>query len=205
MTNFLILHGLGGSRGGHWQEWLFHELKARGERVCFPQFPDWDCPRKAVWLARLNNIMASVPENEKTVVIAHSLGCVLWFHYAAQPLRRKVRKAILVCPPSQFLNEKAIEDFFPLPDNTASLAEAADRTLIVTSSTDPFFPQSTVSQYYKYGVPCLTFPGMGHINVKSGYGPWPWIMDACLDGSLPFPDGPARIAVQETPAGRTGI
>lgn len=202
MTNFLILHGLGGSTGGHWQEWLFHELKARGERVCFPQFPDWDRPRKAIWLAQLNDVMASIPEKEKLVVIAHSLGCMLWIHYAAQCLKRKVSKAILVCPPSRFLDEEAIKDFFPLPENTSALAEGADRTLIVTSSTDPFLPKNSVSQYFEYGVPCLILPGMGHINVKSGYGPWPWMIDVCLGSTLPFSDAAGRISPEEASTGK---
>lgn len=187
MTSFLILHGLGGSTGRHWQEWLFNELKARGKRVFFPQLPDWDCPQTEIWLARLNNIMASIPENERLVVVAHSLGCALWIHYTAQSVKRKVTRAILVSPPSQYLDKEAIKSFFPLPRNQSALAETAEKTLIVASSTDLFLPKNAVSQYFDYGVPCLTLPGMGHINVESGYGPWPWMLDLCLNDTLPFP------------------
>jgi hypothetical protein len=51
MRSFLLLHGLGNRRRlGHWQRWLAEQLRARGERVCYPQFPEPDQPVLTRWL-----------------------------------------------------------------------------------------------------------------------------------------------------------
>ncbi|WP_100487503.1 RBBP9/YdeN family alpha/beta hydrolase [Sporolactobacillus pectinivorans] len=206
MTSFLILHGFGGSTDGHWQEWLSKKLDENGFKVYFPQFPDWNRPQKSVWLSALNGTMEAISNDEKLIVIAHSLGCVLWLHYAAQKTRRKVSRAVLVSPPAsspgpEMLNvffpeaserkmeaEEAVQSFYPFPDNKKTLSSAADQTVIITSTTDPFLPGDSVFDYRAYGVPILLLPNKGHINVSSGFGPWPWILNACLQGALPFPE-----------------
>lgn len=204
MTSFLILHGFGGSTDGHWQEWLSERLCEKELNVYFPQFPDWNRPRKSVWLQVLNDTMNRIPEDENLVVVAHSLGCILWLHYAAQKKRRHVNRAILVSPPSDSpgpdtLNfffpeeseqkhqaEEAIQSFYPFPADKNSLLTAADKTLIIVSTTDPFLPGSSVLNFRTYNVPIILLPDMGHINVRSGYGPWPWILEACLHRAFPF-------------------
>ncbi|RYL89790.1 alpha/beta fold hydrolase [Sporolactobacillus sp. THM7-4] len=188
MTSFLILHGLGGSGEGHWQRWLYNELKKRNKSVFFPQFSGQDRPVKEIWLEQLNHVIGSIPETDPLVVVTHSLGCILWIHYAAQAARRRVKRAILVSPPSQYLSISEIRNFFPLPETKDSLATAADKTMFVMSANDPYLPQQAVSQYFEYGVPCVILPGMGHINVESGWGPWPWILESCLIDRMPIPD-----------------
>lgn len=209
MTSFLILHGFGGSTDGHWQEWLGKELKRKGKKVYFPQFPDWNRPQKDVWLAVLKETLEAIPDHEKLVVVTHSLGCVLWFHYAALHEKRKVSRAIIVSPPArrlipgllrvffpgeperETLAEEALKSFYPVPEDESLLISAAERTLIVASSTDPFLPGDSILGYTVYGVPIVLLPDMGHINVRSGYGPWPWILDVCLcdDGFDPWTKG----------------
>ncbi|RYM04588.1 alpha/beta fold hydrolase [Sporolactobacillus sp. THM7-7] len=199
MTNFLILHGLGGSTGGHWQEWLSDQLKTRGHRVYFPQFPDWDRPDKERWLHQLKAVFSEIPENEPLSVVAHSLGCILWIHYAADAAARKVNRAILVSPPSPFRKVEAVRDFFPLPDDKGGLKRAAKKTLLVFSSDDPFLPPKDAPHYFGYGVPCMVLPEMGHINVPSGYGPWPGMLHFCLDDKLFLSDllGASQVPYEE--------
>ncbi|WP_010631296.1 RBBP9/YdeN family alpha/beta hydrolase [Sporolactobacillus vineae] len=204
VTDFLILHGFSGSTGGHWQEWLSQELEKRGLSVRFPQFPDWNKPDKSTWLSLLNKIMADIHDAGRLTVVAHSLGCVLWLHYAAQAARKKVGKVLLVSPPAvhpvpDSLNfffpetseakdqaERAIAGFYPFPSDTGSLSAAAEKTAIITSTTDPFMPGDSILDYRAYKVPVVLLPAMGHINVRSGYGPWPWMLDACLHQAFPF-------------------
>jgi predicted alpha/beta hydrolase family esterase len=204
VTDFLILHGFSGSTGGHWQEWLSQELKKRGLQVRFPQFPDWNKPDKSAWLTLLNQIMDDIHDTDRLTVVAHSLGCVLWLHYAAQASRKKVGKVLLVSPPavhpvpgslnvffpepSEVKNqaERAIDGFYPFPADTGSLSAAAEKTVIITSTTDPFMPGDSILGYRTYKVPILLLPEMGHINVRSGFGPWPWMLDVCLHHAFPF-------------------
>jgi Predicted esterase of the alpha/beta hydrolase fold len=204
VMDYLILHGFAGSTGGHWQEWLYQELNKRGFRACFPQFPDWENPDKMVWLSILNKTMDEIQDTGRLTVVTHSLGCVLWLHYAAQATRKKVGRVILVSPPAihpvpdslsfffpepsekKQQAEKAIAGFYPFPSDTRSLAEAADKTVIISSTTDPFMPDQSILEFRTYGVPIILLPAMGHINVGSGFGPWPWLLHACLHNAFPF-------------------
>ncbi|MFD0589268.1 RBBP9/YdeN family alpha/beta hydrolase [Paenibacillus sp. GCM10027627] len=182
--SFVILHGLGGSSPEHWQAWLRKELVKQGETVRFPDFPDKDQPDKTVWLNRLSNILEEIPSEEKVTVVAHSLACILWFHYAASALKRKVHRAILVAPPSPLLQYEPVETFFPIPENMEEVAKAAEKTLFVFSSSDSYCSISDASKYMDLGIPCVMLPQMGHINVASGYGSWPWIADVCLNNQV---------------------
>jgi predicted alpha/beta hydrolase family esterase len=71
--------------------------------------------------------------------------------------------------------------FFPVPENLIVTAAVAERSLFVLSSTDPYCSVEDASQYLDLGIPCVMLPKMGHINVEAGYGPWPWILDVCLN------------------------
>lgn len=208
MASYLILHGLGGSSGGHWQEWLANDLAGKGHQVLFPSLPQADAPDKVQWLDCLNELLAQVESKEKLIVVAHSLGCILWFHYAAQGRQGKVKQVILVAPPVASPDEKVLshlfaeelkrkktfesmKTFFPLPDDQEMLRKAAEHSLIIGSTTDPFLPGDRFLRYSCYKVPMLLLPDMGHINVASGYGPWHWMQDFCLELATEIPD-PAR-------------
>jgi uncharacterized protein len=181
--SFLILHGLGGSGPAHWQTWLVKELVQQGEKVYYPELPEQDQPDKGEWLKSLDSVMAGIPEEEELTVIAHSLACILWFHYASAAPVRRVKRVILVCPPSIRTDLKQVASFFPLPEELTRIGEASERTLIVQSSDDIYCPLEDIVYYQNLGVPHLTLPRMGHINVDSGHGPWPWILDLALSGS----------------------
>lgn len=55
----------------------------QGEKVDFPEFPDKDQPDKGVWLECLSAAFEEIAQDEEVIVVAHSLACILWFHYAA--------------------------------------------------------------------------------------------------------------------------
>ncbi|MNO23575.1 putative hydrolase YdeN [compost metagenome] len=179
--SFLVLYGVGGSGPDHWQRWLQQELVKQGEKVYFPDFPDKDQPDKDVWLDYLSSVFEEISQEEEVIVVAHSLACIMWFHYAASHPKRKIQRAILVAPPSPFLKYEPVMTFFPVPDNLVETATVAEKTLFVLSSTDPYCSVEDASQYLDLGIPCVMLPKMGHINVEAGYGPWPWILDVCLN------------------------
>lgn len=181
MTSYLILHGFGGSTGGHWQEWLAHELQGREKSVWFPQFTNWDHPDKTDWLAELKQTIAHIPEEEPLRVITHSLGCILWMHYAAQPNTRIAESVTLVSPPACDTKMQELRSFFPVPEGYDYLRKSARHSLLITATNDPYLPPEKWAQYAPYRVPIRILPDVGHINVSSHFGPWPWMLEHCLN------------------------
>lgn len=69
----LILHGIDGYAGIHWQEWLHNELVVLGHKAIMPTLPDADHPDRDTWLSTIQKLVAHVPTNE-LVLVGHSLG-----------------------------------------------------------------------------------------------------------------------------------
>jgi uncharacterized protein len=181
--SFLILHGLGGSGPDHWQTWLYHELTKRHYPVFYPTFSNFNSPNKKVWLEELFSAIEKIPEQQKLTVITHSLGCLLWLHYTAVQNKQIANHVILVAPPSPTIVLPEAKSFYPLPLNGNHLLSAANDTLFVHSTNDPYCSIEDSNHYSKLGVPSLEFPNMGHINTNSGHGKWPWVLEYCLNTS----------------------
>lgn len=89
MKNAIILHGITGRAGNHWQSWLHDELIKRGWKVKMPQMPLADHPDRASWLGVLKDLTEKVdPTN--LVIIGHSLGVVAALDYIEQLDEKKV-------------------------------------------------------------------------------------------------------------------
>jgi predicted alpha/beta hydrolase family esterase len=184
--NFLIIHGLNGSGPDHWQTWLSHELIEQNHQVFYPTFSNFNSPNKKVWLEELSSAIEQIPKSRSLTVITHSLGCLLWLHYASLQKKRIANQIILVAPPSPTIVLTKAKSFYPVPLNRDQLLRAADETLFVHSTNDPYCSIEDSNHYAKVGIPSLTFPDMGHINPDSGHNKWTWILDFCLNKSTVF-------------------
>ncbi|WP_066372786.1 RBBP9/YdeN family alpha/beta hydrolase [Neobacillus fumarioli] len=178
--SFLILHGLGGSGDEHWQTWLANELMKRNYHVRYPTFSNFHSPEKKVWLEELAEVIKTIPKTQPLTIITHSLGCLLWLHYTASQNQRIAKQVILVAPPSPTRVLEAAKSFFPVPLEKKHLTTAAEETLFVHSSNDPYCRLEDAKNYVNIGLPALILPNMGHINVDSGHGKWPWILKTSL-------------------------
>jgi serine hydrolase len=177
--SFLILHGLGGSGPGHWQTWLTARLRAAGERVAYPDLPDADLPSPHAWRSALQGELEALPEGE-TIVVCHSLACLLWLHHVADGGAQSTR-ALLVAPPSESADVPQITGFFPAP------LPALTGARVVCSDDDPYCPEGAATLYAEpLGVPADVIPGAGHLNLETGYGPWPAAEAWCLQGDRPL-------------------
>jgi uncharacterized protein len=173
---FVILHGLEGSGPEHWQRWLAGRLADAGEQVAFPDLPDPFEPQLARWLEALDAALAGLGEGRaQATVLCHSLSCALWLHHSVATDAR-VRRVLLVAPPSLGAGVAAIEPFFPIPLEPAAVARAAGETRLVASDNDPYCPEGAIALYGEpLGVPSELLPGAGHVNSDAGYGPWPGV------------------------------
>jgi len=178
--SFLIIHGLGGSGPDHWQTWLANELTERNNHVCYPTFSQFDFPDLEVWLKELHTAIKTIPTDHRLTVITHSLGCILWLHYAAIQTKRIAQQVILVAPPSPTIVLSEAKSFFPVPMKEQQLSRIAVDTLFVHSSNDPYCSRKDAKHYLNLSFPSIVLPNSGHINTNSGHGKWPWILERCL-------------------------
>jgi uncharacterized protein len=182
--SFLILHGYEGSGPEHWQSWLADRLRGAGERVAYPDLPAPHTPALPAWRAALRAELRML--RGELIVIAHSLACILWLHHCDAPVIGDARAArvLLVAPPSLAGAPAAIRSFFPVPLDRERVAAAAAETLLACAPDDPYCPEDAAVLYgERLALATEVLPGAGHVNVESGYGPWPAAEAWCYGAS----------------------
>jgi predicted alpha/beta hydrolase family esterase len=173
----LILHGWQGSGRDHWQTWLAGRLRAAGAHVQYPELPDCDVPCPERWAAALHREMRALAKGDgERVVIAHSLGCVLWLREAAQIRpEQRVGRVALVAPPCPGAKVAELAQFYPTGADKAAIDAAAGHTRLVCSDNDAYCPGRGAAEHWggplELAVDLL--PGAGHVNPEAGFGPWP--------------------------------
>jgi predicted alpha/beta hydrolase family esterase len=173
----IIVYGYGGSGPGHWQRWLETELQRRHAPVMFPELPDTSAPQKDAWVEALANVLAGVP-GEPVTLVCHSLGCWAVDHLFAEHGVFGVRAALLVAPPSPFLIFEPADSFFPPPRRASAWAPIAAQTLLVGGDNDEFTSPEEFEEIARtISVGCQIIPGVAHVNVDSGHGPWPFALE----------------------------
>ena len=185
MRSFLILHGLSGSPEGHWQAWLAERLREAGEHVVFPDLPECDDPCPEEWRAALDRSLGEL--RGERVVIAHSLGCLLWVRRASDADRGPLAERVLLVAPPDLDDVPAVVSFRSFEPNPERVRAAAGETRIVCSDNDPYNPGGAVATFAKpLGIPADLIPGGGHLNLDAGYGPWPAVERWALTGQADF-------------------
>lgn len=182
----VVIPGWHGSGAGHWQTWLEEQSETDGRPTIRPSFD----PERAVlseWSTALRAVLSDLPADGYDVV-AHSLGAVLWLHHVAAPVDSpRAARVLLVSPPSPRLDIPDLAEFLPPPLDVDTVRRGADGTALVGSEGDPYLPEGVAAAY---GVPLkmatTIVPGGGHINVDSGHGPWPTVLDWCRRDNLAF-------------------
>jgi uncharacterized protein len=174
---------------GHWQVLLAEALRADGRQVHEPPLPDLDTPSLPSWLATLRATLAPLSEDGFDLV-CHSLGAVLWLYHAADPAGTpSPARVALVAPPSveRSLAPAEIQSFLPPPLDVDAVRKAAGGTVLVAADNDPYCPEGAAVAYGRpLKLPVTVIPGAGHLNVESGYGPWPAMLSWCGRDNLAF-------------------
>lgn len=182
----VVVPGWNGSGEGHWQTWLEDELRAAGRETVRPEVADWDRPDLAGWLTALRTAIAPLPADGFDVV-AHSLGAVLWLHHSTDPQGPRPARVALVSPVSPTLEYPEIAEFLPPPLDVDAVRAAADGTVLVAGSDDPYLPEGVAAAY---GVPLKMATTIvedgGHLNTDAGYGEWPAMLSWCNRDNLAF-------------------
>ena len=196
MADVLIIPGLGGSGEHHWQTHL-ERSHPNAKRV---DQDDWDNPELAYWLDR---VAAVVERTAGAVLVAHSLGCPLIAHLAHRRPDLPIAAALLVAPAdvdSTRHTPEHIRSFAPIP-----LERLPFRSIVVGSRNDPYMSFARAREVaFAWGAGFVDAGAAGHINVESGFGPWPdgERLLAQLTGAADA--GPERRELAQTASRRSG-
>lgn len=178
----LLLHGVGHRRPqDHWLWWLAKQLRAARIPVQYPQMPDPDDPDPDAWAAVAVAELAMLTAGGwPTVVIAHSLGTVLWAHIAdTLPAHLLPSRVALVAPPMRDKWAGAAPRFTDITLGPLT----ATPTLIVGRSEDPYRPAPLAELALEWGAPHVALPGTGHLTPDDGHGPFPGALAWVLGGA----------------------
>ncbi|HYE35949.1 alpha/beta hydrolase [Methylocaldum sp.] len=159
----LILPGVGNSGSEHWQtRWEINHPAFR--RV---QQREWDKPVCDEWIEQLE--IAVSESGPRTILVAHSLGCLLVAHWA-QRTRRSIRGALLVAAPDPGLASfpRGAVGFSPVPRVSLPFPST-----VVASPDDPYgSPAYARRCAAAWGSRFVEVAPCGHINASSGLGDW---------------------------------
>jgi len=160
-TAILIIPGWQDSGPGHWQT-LWAEQLPGALRV---QQDDWLCPSRSAWIASISAAIRA--QSAPVVIAAHSLGCIATAHLPAD-VGTRIQGALLVAPADPE-RRGVLADFSPVPFQRLPF-----KSIVVASSNDPYCPVRTAGAYARaWGSEFVRLQNAGHINVASGFGPWP--------------------------------
>lgn len=152
LMTILTLPGYAGSGPAHWQS----QWEAAHPEVIRLQQKSWDFPNCADWLQTLEN--AIIERGPETILVAHSLACLLVAHWAAQTTQT-IQAALLVAPPDPNRPDfpGAITGFKPVPMQALPFP-----SMVIASNNDPYAKPD-------YAPACARIWGSQFLDL----GPWP--------------------------------
>ncbi len=171
----VILHGIGGYAGIHWQQWLYDNLVKLGHKVIMPNLPNPARPDRKTWLKTIQEIIKDTDLKNLTI-IAHSLSVATSLDLIEEtPIKKLVSVSGFASDygaelNSYFLKERAV-DFYKVNRN---LKEA----FVVYGDDDPYVPQKELKSLAEnLKVKPEIIPKGGHLNTESGYTTFPRLLE----------------------------
>lgn len=174
----LIVHGILGHAGIHWQQWLHDQLITQGHTVIMPTLSEAKHPDRQAWLGEVKDLLKNVAP-EDLLIVGHSLGVTCALDYLEQ-CNGKVRALVSVAGiaedygaelNSYYLREKHI-DF-------AKVKSRVEKALVIYGDNDPYVADWALRQVADgLGVEPIIIKNGGHLNTEAGYTSFPRLLEA---------------------------
>ncbi len=175
----VIFQGYGATPSDHWFGWLAEQLEADGVPTTIPALPSPLKPDPDQWTDAVRATLKT--PDERSVVIAHSLGCLTVLRYLCS-LEGPWRLGTLVLV-SGFVDrlpalpelDAYIGDGFDL----AGLSDRIDRIVVIRSDNDPLVPAALTDRLADLlGVQVRVVPEAGHFLAGDGVNALPAALEA---------------------------
>ncbi|GAA0283883.1 RBBP9/YdeN family alpha/beta hydrolase [Rhodovulum strictum] len=161
MPRTLLIPGLDGSPDPHWQAWW----QANDPTALIINQEDWAVATPEAWES---TVAGAVLHNPGSIVVAHSLSCLVVARLLAKWPQLEIAGALLVAPAIPHRSTR-LAGFVDLPRSAFPMP-----TTVVASRNDPWMPFSVAFDLADdWGAAFVDLGDAGHINVASGFGPWP--------------------------------
>jgi predicted alpha/beta hydrolase family esterase len=171
----LILHGIGGRAGIHWEGWLAQELEKLGNRVIMPTLPAAERSDRKTWLNSVRKLVDDVDLSD-LIIVGHSLGVVTALDLIEQtPVKALISVSGFVSDygaemNGYFLKEKTI-DFDKVNKNL-------QKKFVIYGDNDPYVPQATLKSLAdNLKINPEVIPNGGHLNTDAGYISFPRLLE----------------------------
>lgn len=161
MTKTLLIPGLDGSPPPHWQAWW----AATDPSSRIIEQRSWAKPTPEAWLTE---IAAAVLDHPGSVLVGHSLGANAIVRLIATWPQIKIAGALLVAPAEPSRSTRTAP-FGAIPERSLKT-----NVIVAASRNDPWMEQSRARLLaHAWEAEFIDMGDAGHINVDSGFGPWP--------------------------------
>lgn len=172
----LILHGVDGHAGIHWQGWLHNELIVLGHKVIMPTLPDVHHPNRHTWLTTIQKLVAHVPTSE-LILVGHSLGVASALDFA-EASSTAIKALVSV---SGFANNYGSElnGYFMAERNIdfAKVTHNLENAFVFYGNNDPYVPQTELADLAtQLNVSPTIIPNGGHLNTDAGFTTFPELL-----------------------------
>jgi len=173
----LIIHGIGGRAGIHWQKWLHDESGKLGHSVIMPALPGADHPNRQIWLGTIIRAVGDAKLSE-LVIVGHSLGVTTAIDFVEQangPIKALVSVSGFIYDygaelNSYFLKLKSV-DFDKVRRNLS-------QSFVLFSDNDPYVPQKALNEVaLQLDVSPIIIPDGGHLNAEAGFTTFPKLLE----------------------------
>jgi len=162
----LLVPGLGGSGPQHWQS-----LWEQSRPGCsFVSQNNWNLPDYQAWLTGLDDAIRACPT--PPIVVAHSLGCALVAHWAAQTTTDALIQGALMVAPADVDSDQhtppEAKIFAPMP-----MTKLPFPATVVASTTDTYVDIQRARVFATaWGAEFVNIGACGHINADSRLDNW---------------------------------
>ncbi|MFI6684232.1 RBBP9/YdeN family alpha/beta hydrolase [Streptomyces sp. NPDC050485] len=170
MVAYVVVPGIDGSDGQHWQTLWEREWSTSAVRI---SPASWSAPDLDDWVDAVQAAYDDASRRDSRVVlVAHSLGCWAASTWLSKNPSSGVGGAFLVAPPDPR------EPAFPRQAAATFVAVSAQPlpcpALVVGSTNDPYCtPGTAVDFAARWAARWQVAGACGHINSASGLGAWP--------------------------------
>lgn len=186
MIRTLLIPGLDGSPTPHWQAWW----QAAEPNALTVHQDDWTSPTPEAWEAE---VAGAVLQHPGSVLVAHSLGCLVVARLLAHWPQLNIAGALMVAPADASRSTR-LTRFADTPRK-----ELPVPVTVVASRNDPWMSFGAAFDLAcDWGAAVVDLGRAGHVNVASGFGPWAQgleLRDALVRRAA-GPAAPLRIAAR---------